>query len=110
MRSFVASFARESDAPAHDNDRVQAPDMQSRAGADSTARKQATELPIARWPHLPRTRASIAAGNFQPWPQLHRLYLPFRPSVATLRELADSFSLPTRFDYESLATCLACCA
>src|SRR5947208_2235921 len=106
MQSFVASFVPESGAPACDNGRVQAPDMQSRAGEDSTTRKQATELPIARWPHLPQSRASIAAGNFQLYPQLPRPYRPFHRFVATPRELADNFVLMTRSGCESLATCL----
>src|SRR3954466_242042 len=110
MQSFVASFVPESGAPACDNDRAQAPDMQSRAGEDSRARKQATELPTGRWPDLLRTPASIAAGNFQLYPQLPRPYRPFHRIVATPRELPDNFALMTRSGCESLATCLVCCA
>src|SRR6476646_2754413 len=110
MQSFVASFVREYDAPGRGNDRAQAPDMQRPADADSPARKQATESLIGRWPHLPPTRASIAAGNFQRWPQLPRLYRPFHLTVATPRELQDNFALMTRSGCECLATCLACCA
>src|SRR5512132_915425 len=110
MQSFVASFVREYDEPARDNDRAQAKDMQLRAGAGSPARTQATESLTGRWRHLPPSRASIAARNFQLLPQLPRLYRPFHPSAVTPRELPDNLVLATRSGCGCLATYLACCA
>src|ERR1044071_5301978 len=110
MQSFVASFVQGCGAPARDNDRAQAPDMQLRAGAGLPARIPATKSLIMHWPRLLPSPALIAAGNFQQLLQLPRLYRPFHPFVVKRLETPDNFASATRSACECLATHLACCA